>query len=67
MRWMFQGPGVQVVPLVPSVGPVPPPIWVVIPFESAEIRLLRRNHMDMTVDPASGGDLALAGDDFCVG
>ena len=28
----FQGPGVQVVALVPSAGPVPPPIIVVIPL-----------------------------------
>jgi len=24
MRWMFQGPGVHVVALVPAAGPVPP-------------------------------------------
>jgi hypothetical protein len=35
MRWMFHGPGVQVVPLVPSVGPVPPPNSVVMPLVSA--------------------------------
>jgi hypothetical protein len=32
MRWMFQAPGVQVVALVPSAGPVPPPIIVVMPL-----------------------------------
>ena len=32
---MFQAPGVQVVALVPVAGPVPPPIIVVMPFESA--------------------------------
>ena len=31
MRAMFQGPGVQVVALVPAAGPVPPPIMVVTP------------------------------------
>ena len=35
IRWMFQGPGVQVQPLVPSVGPVPPPNSVVMPLLSA--------------------------------
>ncbi len=30
--WMFRGPAVIVVPLVPSVGPTPPPIRVVIPL-----------------------------------
>ena len=36
IRWMFQGPGVHVVPFVPSVGPVPPPNTVVTPFDSAD-------------------------------
>jgi hypothetical protein len=31
MRPMYQGPGVQVVALVPAAGPVPPPSMVVIP------------------------------------
>ncbi len=31
MRSMCQGPGVQVVALVPSAGPVPPPSMVVTP------------------------------------
>jgi hypothetical protein len=31
MRAMFQGPGVQVVALVPAAGPVPPPTMVVTP------------------------------------
>ena len=35
MRMMFQGPGVQVVALVPVAGPVPPPIIVVMPDVSA--------------------------------
>ena len=32
---IFHGPGVMVVPLVPSVGPTPPPKKVVTPLESA--------------------------------
>ncbi len=32
---MFHSPGVQVVAFVPVAGPVPPPIMVVVPFESA--------------------------------
>ena len=32
---IFQGPGVQVVALVPVAGPVPPPIMVVTPDASA--------------------------------
>ena len=35
MRARFQAPGVQVVASVPVAGPVPPPIMVVMPFESA--------------------------------
>ena len=35
IRAMFQAPGVHVVPLVPSAGPVPPPKSVVTPLESA--------------------------------
>ena len=35
MRPMCQGPGVQVVALVPVAGPVPPPIMVVTPAVSA--------------------------------
>ena len=35
MRWMCHSPGVMVVALVPSAGPVPPPMKVVVPFDSA--------------------------------
>ena len=35
MRWMCQGPGVQVVAKVPVAGPVPPPSIVVTPDMSA--------------------------------
>ena len=35
MRWMCQGPGVQVVAKVPVAGPVPPPSIVVTPDISA--------------------------------
>jgi hypothetical protein len=32
---MFQAPGEHVVAFVPVAGPVPPPIIVVMPFDSA--------------------------------
>jgi hypothetical protein len=35
MRSRYQGPGVQVVALVPAAGPVPPPSMVVTPDISA--------------------------------
>ena len=35
IRARFQAPGVQVVAFVPVAGPVPPPIRVVMPLESA--------------------------------
>ena len=35
MFLMLPGPGVTVVAFDPSVGPVPPPISVVVPLESA--------------------------------
>ncbi len=35
MRPMWNGPGVQVVALVPAAGPVPPPSMVVSPDISA--------------------------------
>ena len=35
MPWMFHAPGVIVVALVDSPGPVPPPIMVVMPETSA--------------------------------
>ena len=35
IRWMCQAPGVVVTPFVASVGPVPPPNSVVMPFDSA--------------------------------
>ena len=35
MRAMFQGPGVEVVALVPVAGPVPPPSSVVMPLAMA--------------------------------
>ena len=35
MRCMFHEPGVQVVAFVPSAGPVPPPIMVVVPLHMA--------------------------------
>ena len=44
---MFQGPGVQVVAFVPSAGPVPPPISVVMPLRERLPDLLRADHVDV--------------------
>ena len=62
MRPMCQGPGVQVVALVPSAGPVPPPSMVVTPLIKRLLDLLRADEVDMRVDAAGGQDAALAGD-----
>ena len=59
---MCQGPGVQVVALVPVAGPVPPPSIVVMPDSKRFLDLLRADEVDMRVDAAGGDDLALAGD-----
>ena len=67
MRSMFQGPGVQVVALVPAAGPVPPPIMVVRPRHHGVVDLLRADEVDVRVDAAGGGDQAFAGDDFGAG
>ena len=64
MRCIFQGPGVQVVALVPVAGPVPPPISVVRPPESAVPDKLRANKMNVRVDAAGGDDFSFAGDHF---
>ena len=52
MRAMFQGPGVQVVALVPVAGPVPPPIIVVTPRHQRVLDLLRADEVDVRVDAA---------------
>ena len=43
---MFQGPGVEVTALVPSAGPVPPPIVVVTPEYRGAVDLLRADEVD---------------------
>ena len=67
MRAMCQGPGVQVVALVPVAGPVPPPIMVVTPRHQRFFDLLRADEVDVRVDAAGGDDHAFAGDDFGAG
>ncbi len=64
IRPMFQGPGVTVVALVPSLGPVPPPRSVVMPLDSAAHTCCGRDHVDVGVDAAGGRDAALARDDL---
>ena len=61
---MCQGPGVQVVALVPVAGPVPPPIMVVTPLKSASSICCGQMKWMWHVDAAGGEDLALAGDDL---
>ena len=56
------GPGVMVVPLVPSVGPMPPPNSVVTPLRQRGVRLLRRDEVDVRVDARRREDQVLAGD-----
>ena len=50
IRPMFQGPGVQVVALVPSAGPVPPPIMRGDAVRERLVDLLRADHVDVGVD-----------------
>ena len=53
MRWMFQGPGVQVVAFVPVAGPVPPPISVVSPLASASVMICgQMKWMCVSIPPA---------------
>ena len=59
---MCQGPGVQVVAMVPAAGPVPPPSMVVTPLIERLLDLLRADEVDVRVDAAGGDDVALAGD-----
>ena len=47
MRARCQGPGVQVVALVPVAGPVPPPIIVVMPDGDRVLDLLRADEVDV--------------------
>ena len=64
IRARCQAFGVTVVALVPSAGPVPPPMIVVMPLASAVVQDLRADQVDVAVDPAGGEDLAVAGDDL---
>ena len=57
-------PACTVVAFVPSAGPVPPPISVVIPEASASVDDLRADEVDVAVDAAGGEDAALAGEDL---
>ena len=64
MRYIFHAPGVQVVASVPVAGPVPPPINVVRPPESAVSHQLRTNKVNVRIDAAGRDDFSFAGDDF---
>jgi hypothetical protein len=64
MRAMCQGPGVQVVALVPVAGPVPPPSMVVMPDISASSICCGQMKWMCAVDAAGGEDHAFAGDDL---
>ena len=55
MRARCHGAGVTVVALLPSAGPVPPPIRVVIPPPSASGDDLRADQVHVAVDGAGGG------------
>jgi hypothetical protein len=59
---MFQGPGVQVVALVPVAGPVPPPSMVVMPDIRASSTCWGQMKWMWASMAAGGEDLALAGD-----
>ena len=59
---MLPGPGVTVVALEPSVGPVPPPMSVVDAVGQRRVRLLRRNHVDMRVHTGRRQDEMVARD-----
>ena len=53
-----------VVALVPSAGPVPPPMIVVMPVASAVSRICGQMRWTWRVDGAGRQDLAVAGDDL---
>ena len=50
MRARFQAPAVTVVAFVPSAGPVPPPMIVVMPDASGLVDDLRADEVDVAVD-----------------
>ncbi len=58
------GLGVHVVAFVPALGPVPPPIIVVVPAASASVTCLRADEVDVSVDRAGRDDKLLSRDDF---
>lgn len=54
--------GVPVVAREPSLGPVPPPITVVIPLASASVTIVGVIQVHVAVDAARGEDAPFAGD-----
>ena len=64
MRARFHAPGVTVVALVPSAGPVPPPMIVVMPEANGLVDDLRADQVHVAVDRAGGEDPAVAGEDL---
>ena len=67
IRARCQAPGVTVVALVPSAGPVPPPTRVVMPGGERLVDDGRRDEVDVGVDGPGGEDLAVARDDLGLG
>ena len=67
MRWMCQGPGVQVVAKVPVAGPVPPPSIEVTPDMRASSICCGQMKWMCEVEAAGGEDLAFARDHFGAG
>ena len=64
IRARCQAFGVTVVALVPSAGPVPPPMIVVMPAGQRGVQDGRADQVHVAVDRAGGEDLAVAGDDL---
>ena len=64
IRARFHAPGVTVVALVPSAGPVPPPMIVVMPGAERLVEELRADEVHVAVDGAGGEDRAVAGEDL---
>ena len=67
MRWMCQGPGVQVVAKVPVAGPGAAAQHRGDAGHQRLLDLLRADEMDVGVEAAGGEDLALARDHFGAG
>ena len=64
MRWMCQGPGVQVVAKVPVAGPGAAAQHRGDAGHQRFVDLLRADEMDVRVEAAGGEDLAFARDHF---